>query len=87
MEDINKHRNFEAGQSVYTYKCEVCGISEDLYYYMEDERPKEYQCPNCGTENSMYRIFNNKNIIVPYFWNNEQPFDFSKKPSKKKKYF
>ncbi len=81
-------REFEVGKTAYTYRCEACGIEEDLYYHMNEGRPEEYNCPVCKVENSMYRVFDNKQIHIPYQWGTtDNDIKFNKSPSRRKHFF
>jgi len=81
-------RDFEVGKTAYSYKCKICGLNEDLYYHMDEERPKSYQCPMCKTKNSMYRVYGNNKIIIPFQWGTtDNEIKFDKRPSRRKQYF
>jgi putative FmdB family regulatory protein len=80
-------RDFEVGKTIYEYECSKCGFNEDLYYHMDEERPDTYMCPKCEEE-TMRRIFGNKQIHIPPEWSTtDNKFDFSKGPSGRKHFY
>jgi len=84
--EIQKHRDISSGIT-YDYQCSECGYTEDLYFHMNDERPKQYKCPECGNK-TMTRIFGNKKIVIPFQWGDtDNDIKFDKSPSRRKHYF
>ena len=82
--EINNHRINENGIP-YNYYCRKCGYNEDLYYHMIENRPKEYNCPQCKTKNSMIRQFADKVITIPFQWTTDDSPKFETRPSGKRK--
>lgn len=84
--EIEKHRDMSAG-ATYEYACTECEYTEDLYFHMNEDRPSNYKCPECGNK-TMRRVFGNKKIIIPFEWGStEYESKFDKRPSKRKQFF
>lgn len=87
MKITDEMRNFTLEKTPYTFVCEECGFVEDLYFKMEEDRPKEYRCIKCGN-NSMHRCFGDKSVHIPLdFGSTENKISFDKSPSRRKHFW
>jgi len=72
------------GKQLYSRRCSKCGYEADLMFNMEDERPKDAECPQCH-EKAFNRSFKSSAIIVPFQWTKDQ-FRFDKRDRSLRKY-
>lgn len=84
----SKYRNpSEERPTPYVYNCSDCDEDDELYFSMRDDRPDTYDCPFCGSKNSMKRVFNDKKVHIPFQWGEDKgkSINFDKRPSGKRK--
>jgi len=85
----SKYREYsEDHPTPYTYECEVCKESEDVYFSMKEDHPERYDCPFCNSLNSMKRVFGNNSTHIPMDWGStDNEIKFDKSPSRKKHFW
>lgn len=81
-------REYNPDKTPYPYRCSICGFEEDLYYHMDQEKPKKYRCHSCGSRASMHRVFGRSSVHIPLDWGStENKIRFNKSPSGRKHFW